>query len=175
MTLSYDFGRDDLLAWYRHYHKSSTTGERARSRYIACWVGALLGGAILLTSIFRSWPAAALAFGLSIALCFAVPRWYDREVESQLKSMADDPQLQGSYGRHQLILTDEGVREITPVTDSLSKWPSITDVVPEGGRIFVRLASGHAAVICRQSYSGPVPFEDLPRVINQYRESRIQT
>jgi hypothetical protein len=80
-----------------------------------------------------------------------------------------DPQLKGGFGPHELILSESGLREITPATDSFVKWSGITAVVRDGEHIFVRLVNGQAAVICRQSYSGPVTFDEIPKVIDDFR------
>ena len=81
-------------------------------------------------------------------------------------------------------LSDEGLREVTPAIESLAKWQSVTDVVVDNGHIYVRLASGQAAVINRLSYSGAIAFEQIPQVIHEYRQkhavsyspvSRIET
>jgi hypothetical protein len=170
MTLSYNFRQDDLLRWYRHYHQSSSSGRRQRSRYITTWSVVYLASAVVASLRFQTWPAGVVALAVAAALSFVTARWYDAQIEKELAGYAADPQLTGSFGAHQLILSDAGLREITPATDLLAKWQSVTDVVSEPEHIYVRLASGHAAVISRQSYSGPVAFDDIPRVVHEFRQ-----
>jgi hypothetical protein len=78
--------------------------------------------------------------------------------------------LEGGYGHIRLTLSDEGLREVTPATESIAKWSSVTGVIHDADRIIVRLATGQAAVINGRSYSGPVPFQELPRLISEFRK-----
>src|SRR5207249_11594568 len=133
---------------------------------------------------YQSWGGTLAAFAFAALLSLLTSVTFDRHVEWQLRRSASDPQVRGSFGEHRLILSDDGLREVTPAIESLAKWQSVTDVVVDNGHIYVRLASGQAAVINRLSYSGAIAFEQIPQVIHEYRRkhavsyspvSRIET
>jgi hypothetical protein len=65
------------------------------------------------------------------------------------------------------------MREVTQAADATIKWPGVIDAVRDGDYVFVRLTTGQAAVIARRSYSGPVPFDDIPRVISEFKQQHI--
>ena len=173
MTLNYDFCRDDLLHWYRYSQYSSPSWRSQRSRFVASWCGLFFGLAGL-ASIpafnSESWPPVILAFVLAAGFGFGTPKWYDQRIENALQALAADPQLEGGFGPIQLVLSNEGLREVTPATDSLVRWTSVIQVVADADHVYVRLVTGQAAVISRQSYSGPIAFEEIPGVIEEFRQ-----
>lgn len=177
MTLTYEFSREDLLHWYRHFHSSSPGVRSQRSRFIVSWSVGFFGLALLISVpalASESWPLVIPALMLASGFSFATPLWFDRRIEQALQALANDPRLEGSFGPVKLSITDEGLREVTPATDSLVRWTSITDVIADIDHIYVRLTTGEAAVISRQSYSGPVSFNEIPKVIDEFRQ-RHQT
>jgi hypothetical protein len=169
MTLTYNYTADDLVSWQLHYLRSSAPARRSRSLHIATWFSVLISFASFSVLYFQTYTAAVL--GYSIAAVFTVYIWrgYDRQVEGTLRSHAADPQLRGSFGPVQLTLSEDGMREVTPAIDSFVRWNFVTEVVSDTDRIFVRLCTGQAAVISRSSYAGPVPFDDMPKVIDDFR------
>ncbi|MBC7815721.1 MAG: YcxB family protein [Planctomycetaceae bacterium] len=173
MTLTYEFGREDLLHWYRHFHRSSPGVRSQRSRFIVSWSLSFFGLAILVSVpalASESWPFVIPALMLATGFSIATPKWFDLRIEQALQALVADPRLEGSFGPVQLVLTDEGMREIMPATNSLVQWASITEVIADADYIFVRLTTGQAAVISRQSYSGPVLFDEIPKVIDEFRQ-----
>ena len=147
-------------------------------------LGQLPRGAALAAFYYHWWVITLAAFAFAVLVSLLAPVAFDQHVEQQLRRSASDPTVRGSFGEHRLTLSDEGLREVTPAIESLAKWQSVTDVVVDNGHIYVRLASGQAAVINRLSYSGAIAFEQIPQVIHEYRQkhafsyspvSRIET
>jgi hypothetical protein len=170
MTFTYHFGENDLLCWWRHYYKSSPSSKAARTRYIVASSASFLLAATLIGYYWHSWVAAFVSFAFAGVFCLFIPVAYDRHVDYQLRRSVSDPQVRGGFGEHRLTLADDGLREVTPATESLAKWPSVTDVIIDRDHIYIRLASGQAAVISRHSYSGPVAFEQIPQVIHEQKQ-----
>jgi len=125
--------------------------------------------AAVISLYFKTWPIGVGAFAFATIVSLFGGYAYDRQIEYTIARQVADPQLAGSFGAHHLTLSEAGLREVTPATDSLVRWDSVTDVVTEADHIFVRLVTGQAAIISRQSYAGPVAFDDIPRVIDEFK------
>jgi len=173
MTFKYNFGKDDLLAWFRHSIKSSPAARHRRFRYIITWSSIYFSLALIASAYFQIWLAIVFCLGLAGLLSYFTWLAYDKQIEQALERHADDRPLRGCFGDVQLILTEAGLREITPTTDSLVKWHAVTDVVVEGEHTFIRLATGQAAVINRKSYSGPVDYERIAEVVQEFKTKNV--
>ncbi len=99
-----------------------------------------------------------LATGFSIA----TPKWFDLRIEQALQALVTDPRLEGSFGPVQLVLTDEGMREIMPVTDSLVQWASVTEVIADADHIFVRLTTDRPPSSVASRIPGQCPSTTFP-------------
>jgi hypothetical protein len=113
---------------------------------------------------------AIIAFAVAAIASYRLSPWYERQVDRALKNQIADPQIQGIFGAYQLTLSDEGVRDVGQTGESFCKWSGVAEVVTHGDYIFIRVVSGVAFVISRRSYSGAVPFEELPQVIEEFRK-----
>jgi hypothetical protein len=168
VTIEYDFGPEDLAAWHRYYLKSSPGFRRNHRFQTVLWTVVFVSVATAQFLNYRTWMAAAIAYGLTAFCSILVWLSYDLTIERGIRAFATDPQHQGGFGRVQLTLSEEGLREVTPVTDTLVKWSLVTGVIVDKDRIFIRLSSGQAAVINARSYSGPVPFRELTNLVNDF-------
>ncbi len=169
VTLSYEFTRDDAVAWWANRIRASTVARRSRIRQTLQWSAVYLGFATVLVFFFRNATSAIVLY--PIAAFLAVLTWtnYTHLVDTHLQEQAADPKAQGAYGQVTLTLSDQGLREVTPATDSFVKWSSVTSVIRSQDRLFLPLTTGQAAVIPRRSYSGPIPFDNLPEFIERLR------
>ena len=170
MTLSYDYKADDLACWLRHHLRSSPSARRGRVLVTFAWFALFATLASCVAYYFGSFVVSLACYSLVVLFTFLAWRSYDRVVERTVRAKAADPQLQGGYGPIQLTLSEEGLREVTPTTDSLARWSGVSDVIRDSDHIYVRLATGQAAIISRRSYSGPVPFDEIPRAIDELRK-----
>lgn len=168
MTFAYDFTEDDLLSWYRYYYASSPFPRRKRNRYIAAWAGIFFGFAIVAVCYFQSLPSTIIAIALAVMLSVLTRYVYDDQIDHHLKNYSS--QSNDNFGPHQLILSNYGLQEITPATDTRIKWQSVGDVIAQDNHIFIRLTTGYAAVISDKSYSGPVAFAELPQILIDFKK-----
>ena len=122
---------------------------------------------------FQTSTAAVAGYGLAAVCAYATWLIYNDRIATALRAHAADPQLKGCLGQARLTLSDIGMREVTQAADALIKWPGVIDAVQDGDYVFVRLSTGQAAVIARRSYSGPVPFEEIPRIILDFKQKHI--
>jgi hypothetical protein len=174
VTLSYDVGQDDLKCWHRYYLKGTQKLYGSRSRFITSWSALYLGVAASVSLCMQTWPAAIVSFGIAIVLCSYTGSWHDGQIERHVQRLSGDPRVKGIFGSRQLILSEAGLREISPVVDSWVKWDSVREPVIEDDHILIPLANGSAAVISRKSYSGPIPFEEVPAVIANFKEKHAK-
>jgi hypothetical protein len=173
MTLSYDFTEEDLSRWYQYSFRASPRSRIARKQHVVIWFAVYVCLASAAVLVFQTYPAAFIGYGLAAVFTFTTWRGYDQRIDIALKAQAADPQVKGSFGQVQLTLSAAEMREVTPATDSTVKWQSVMDVVRDGDYVFVRLATGQAAVIPRRSYSGPVAFDEIPQAIIDFRQKHI--
>lgn len=171
MTLTYKVEEKDLLSWYRYSVKKSPLWVAARKRYIAFWGAVFIGLASAAVLAFQTYPAAVVGYGLAAVLTFSTWKAYDVRTDNALKAFAWDPLVKGSFGPAELTISELGLREVTPAADASLKWQSVIDAVRDGDYVFVRLSTGQAAVISRRSFAGPVPFEDIPKVITDFKQN----
>src|SRR5262249_8562112 len=98
---------------------------------------------------------------------------YRQRIEAAYRTLADDPARGPMYGPCSLEITDQGLRSVSPISESLHKWHGVSKVAARGGHVFVVLASGSALVISRESFAGPIRFEELvpalQKAISGYR------
>jgi hypothetical protein len=173
MTLSYDFTEEDLSRWYQHSFRASPRLRIARKQHVVIWFGVYVCLASAAVLVFQTYTAGFIGYGLAAVFTFITWRGYDQRIGAALKAAAADPQVKGSFGQVQLTLSAAGMREVTPATDSTVKWQSVMDAVRDGDYVFVRLATGQAAVIPRRSYSGPVAFNEIPQAITDFKQKHI--
>lgn len=125
-----------------------------------------------MASFCRSWIVAIAGTAILIFMAFLTPGMYERRLTRALTAMANDPRFVGAFGRHQLTLTEAGLQETTPVTESFVRWQSVSDVSIQPDHIFVCLANGQAAVVPRESFSGPVSFDEAALVLRRLAKRR---
>jgi hypothetical protein len=168
ITLHYDFGPEDLLSWYRLSIRDSSGGRRQRQRAIARSVILIFAAAAVAVLFFQSWWVAAVAFGLALLMSIMAPWQYDQHLEQTLRATVNDPRLAGGFGPHELTMSETGLHEVTPASESFVKWQFVTEVATDPDHVFIRLSSGQAAVIAREAFSGPIAFDEVESVIRRY-------
>src|SRR5215469_16287813 len=132
VTFDYDFKPEDMLSWCRFFYYNSPAGRRQRSQVILMSTLLYLIAAFILTLFIQSRVAAVAAFGVAIIASFTTPRWFDRRVKKAFKTHLDNAAFSGSYGPHQLTLSDVGIRETSPAGELFVKWPFVTGASREG-------------------------------------------
>lgn len=173
MTLSYDIDEEGVFRWQEYSFRTSPAAGIARRRHMVFWSAVYICLATAVFLPFRTPTVALVSYGLAAVCSYATWLVYNDRIAKGLRAHAADPRLKGCLGHAELTLSDVGMREVTQAVDSLVKWSGVIDAVQEGDHIFVRLSTGQAAVIARRSYSGPVPFEEIPRIIRDFKQKHI--
>ena len=176
MKLNYDFNEEDHFHWYQYSIKASPIARKARRRYVVRWFALYVCVATAIVFCIPTYTAAFIGYGLAIVLTFTALRDYDQRLDAAIKEVAAaDPQRNGNLGQHQLTLSDVGMREVTPTTDTTVEWEKVIDALRYGDYVFVLVSTKEvaaAAVISRRSYSGPVPFDEIPQAIQDLKQKK---
>ena len=170
MTFRYTFDADDMASWLLYYLRTSPKRRRGRLSFAFAYF--VLAATIASCFFYYSLSLKAFAIGVAATVLFSLFGWfqYKQIVESKIREQARQPHLQQSYGLVEMTLTEEGIREVTPVIDLLMKWQGVTEVIRERDYVYIRHSSGQTVIVSRRSYHGPVPFEELPRVVEEFRK-----
>jgi hypothetical protein len=174
MTLNYDFDEEDQIRWYQYSFNENPKALKARRLHTVKWSALYVCVATAIFLFFGTYTAAVIGYGLAAVLTFATLREYNQRIDAAVKQVvAADPQLKGQLGHCQLTLSDVGMREVTPRTDKTFEWQSVIDAFRDGDYVFVRVATREHAMIPRRSYSGPVPFEEVPQTIHALKQKYL--
>jgi hypothetical protein len=170
MTLEYRFEPEDWVRWCLHQAQHSAVARRNRRFTVFFSYAVYFAVASFMSAQLHAVWATAVAFLFFVAFCVLTPSYIDRRTEGAFRTQALSACMKGGFGAHRLTVTEEGLIEEAPAVTSHVSWESVCDVVTDKNYLFILLSDGRAAVISRDSYSGPVPFEQIAGDINAYRQ-----
>jgi hypothetical protein len=174
MTLNYDFNEEDLFRWYQYSLKASPIVRKARRLYVVRWLMLYVCVATAIVLFFQTYIAAFICYSLAVVFTFTALHNFDQRMDAATKEVAaEDPLFKKYLGHCQLKLSEVGVREVTPASDKTFEWQSVIGALRDGDYVFVRVATGEDAMIPRQSYSGPVPFEEIPQAVRGLKQKYL--
>lgn len=103
-----------------------------RARYVVCVVIAIAYGLYLVNDL--GMPADRRAWLIYIAggVVFAVAFFVLFLIVGTLNALLMVRQSAGVIGPHEMQLLPEGLRDVTPVTESLTRWPAIFRITRRG-------------------------------------------
>lgn len=136
VAVEYELTREDWVAAVARYIQRSGTSRRALRAFrlafglavatlalLLLWDGAL-AGAIIAALFGAGWVAATPS----------VTRWSQRR---QLRRIADEGVANGTFGRHRVVLTDEGILDSAEGFDWLIHWDAVERVEDGGNALLV--------------------------------------
>jgi hypothetical protein len=169
MTFTFNPTPESLFVFYKFACPRDPAWKRKRSIVVLVCRCAILCVAFLVALRVQNHLISAVTLVL-FALCMRLtPIVYDHWFERRLRTMAMAADG-GGFGPHEITLSIDGFREITPVTDTFIKWTGVKQVESLPGLMIVYLENGLTAVISDEEYHGPSPFTDLFAIFNGFRE-----
>jgi hypothetical protein len=105
---------------------------------------------------------------LGAAYALLMPRWWRRKwLKSVQRHYATQPHTK-LFGHHRLIFSEEGIRSIGPLHDSLRKWPSVTSLKVTDTHFLLPTIWGNV-------YTLPRVAVDDQETLRRFIEERIQS
>lgn len=87
---------------------------------------------------------------ISIFWVIFYPKYFYSLVKRQTKKMIQEGENEGLLGKHHLLMTDEGITEITSSSETRVRWESLKDLT-EDDHSFYLYNSGLSAIILPKS------------------------
>ena len=149
MQLTYELEKADLLTFQRHVFKTAPALKKMRRVFL--WF--LLAFVSFLSydpeSLFAS--AAAFVFYLAIGLCvFWVLTWASNEY--LFRKSVPQGKDNGLTGRHQLIIDEHKVVEITSVNEAHHQWKGMDRVEENEQHIYIFIMPQAAHIIPKRAF-----------------------
>jgi hypothetical protein len=167
MLIKYTLTTDDLLAWYQYLHFELSEGKQARSRFGLTRSAIILALGIAAAAFIGQWLVLVVAVVAAVASPFYFWSRYDAHIHAQFGTFVS--QLEPLCGAHELTVTGDGLHNLHPLGESRLSWNSFSNCATVEGRLFIVMIIGSAYIINSTSYSGPVPFSELPEAIKRLR------
>jgi hypothetical protein len=174
MGFRYKVSKENRLRYSLYRHKSSPFTQRQRSQFLASWIGIQIGVVAVISLYFQTWPATITAFGAGLLAAYLTPRWYDRRIVSGYRNQLDNPEYDTAFGERQIVFSPAGIRLIGPFAESAIEWKGVIAVEKVDPDIFVRFVGGNAIVISRESFSGPIEFDAIPKLIEDVKNGKSE-
>ncbi len=175
-TLRYETTGADQLAKLDRYVAGSTVGRSfTRFAYFAivglAWFSAVLfyvkQGDRNLTYLFSG--------GFAAVLTVALPWLYGRYQAAFWQSVLTADALRGVIGPTTLIVSDQGIEELGPVTTVRAEWRRVLRVDSSPERTFVVIAPLIAIAVPASAFSGAGDRFAFERMVDERRVAALQT
>src|SRR5262249_40246181 len=141
MKFTYRVTAEDLLAFSLYQQDTSPLGRRQKIRAAVALGVIYLGYAILISLLCNNLEVTVVAIFVAAVLTLVSALRYRQRIEAAYRTLADDPARGPMYGPCSLEITDQGLRSVSPISESLHKWHGVSKVAARGGHVFVVLAS----------------------------------
>ncbi len=170
----FDVLPEDILAWNRHWAKTSASAKkRERAARSLCAATLLVIGAVL-ALVLRPWPSVGFAclavFAVAAALFWmAWPSLYMRLVEWNSRRMLGSQGTQALLGTEHRVVDSEGVRSSSALTGSYALWPAIVSVQTSAEAVYLMLADSNGYLIPRRAFESPEHFDQFVERVDYWR------
>jgi hypothetical protein len=173
MKVSYEFARDDLAAFIEYHQRTSPA---ARNQKLGCFIVALAGLLVLpvgivattdepiLETAMKIWP---LFLGPFLFAILALPyiKWRTRQMSIRLLNEGAN---RGFYGRCELNVDSEGVKETRPGGSTFRNWSSVERIAITRDYLFVYTSGIEAFVVPRRAFSTDTEFKNFTDAIAKH-------
>lgn len=127
INLTFNIGRDDLIAFSQAYHDHSPSVKSAVRR------AQLLLPAIMAVAaayFYFTQGGLSFVFFLCVGLLwfFFYPAYLRRNILKATEKMLQETSYQKSFGSYSVTLTDDGIASISPTGESKYKWNAVSRV-----------------------------------------------
>lgn len=147
VAVEYEFTREDWVSAMESYMQGQGTHRKQlRSLRVAF---ALTIAALVLLLLWGGWPTmAAITALLGGGWVAALPALTRKQQERHLRRIAEEGVANGTFGRHRVVLTDDGIMDSAEGYDRLVHWSAVDRVEDVGDALLV--------------YNGPHSFLPIP-------------
>jgi hypothetical protein len=162
VAIEYELMAEDWLQAMMSHLDGSPFHRRGvrRVRILLALIVALLAMLFLLEGMVLQ----AATFGvLGFVPVTLVPTLVRRNQRRQYRSFARDGLARGTFGRHRLVLTDEGILDSTDGRDLLIHWSAVERVVDAGGSLLVYNGPNSFLIVPTSAFPDRSAFERFSR------------
>lgn len=147
VAVEFELTREDWISAMESYIRDSRTNRHAlRTIRLVC---SLTVAALVLLLLLEGWLTAAGVLALlGAGWVLATPALTRRNQERELRRIAAEGVANGTFGRHRVVLTDEGILDSAEGYDRLIHWSAVDRVEDSGSALLV--------------YNGPHSFLPIP-------------
>jgi hypothetical protein len=153
--------RDDLLSWFKY----SQPGRLRPSDLVILWRCGAWGLAVCASVAFPTWPVFFCALGFAFAASLKAndyPKYFEKIQDRTLRKHLERAQYQPLLQQYTMTASHEGLRIKEGDKATFLWWKEVKNINCHEGRIFLVLTTSDAVVIGKASYSGDLPFAELP-------------
>jgi len=157
MKFVFDNTLQDLVAFAKHYYRSSHAMSRMRSKMFRFIVGIVVAGALV--AAFQEESVRPLVFaGIFIAVysvfhLLISPRLEDSMVTAQARGMFGDGENKALYGPREIEITDDAVTERSKYHEHTTRWAAVEKIIETPTHAFIYWCAASAYAIPRASVS----------------------
>jgi hypothetical protein len=148
MEIEFEFEMNDWMEFNKDYLSNSKQYKSVK--LIAQLILPVIFSAIIflkdLSSVVGPTKLALLSLIL-LAWILYIPRFLDKRVLYRTKKMLEDGDNSGILGRHQLIISDEGILHIEPESEHNIKWNGFKKIVETDEYYFLYNTAVSALII----------------------------
>lgn len=158
VSVEFELTRDDWISAVES-HARERGASRDQLRRLRLLFGIVLAALVLMLLWEGSTTAAALFAVLGAGWVAATPILARRTRRRQLRRIATEGVGHGTFGRHRVALTDEGILDSTDGYDWLIHWSAVERVEERGGSLLVYNGSHSFLTIPLAAFPDRASFE----------------
>ena len=155
----YSLSVDDLVAFNRHLAFTHNPYLKRRFWILSCFWSVLTGIAYgWITVRGRAHIGPGVVVGVVVAVVFLVPYWlgYRYSFGRHLRHLYEASPSDHQTGFRTLLLTDDGIREVTGHTEAFFRWHTIRAVAGAPDHVFIYVGGSQAIVVPRPALTPPL-------------------
>ncbi len=165
ISLNFNVGRDDMMAFSKAFHDNSPTVQAAVRR--AQWIFPTM---MLLASAyfyFRYGGFTPLIFLLFGGLWFAFyPAYFRRHILRTTEKIMKEASHEKAFGAYSVILDEEGISSVSPTGEGKYKWDAVDRVL---------LTSDHLHIFLAGPVGYPIPRREVEEEVIQKVKSFVES
>lgn len=175
MTLKFQMGREEVMAFSKAYHAASPTYQRAKTRaritlpviMLILWTFSTIpSGFHLIGTVFY--------LGMSILWFCFYPFLFNRNVEKYCEKTLDEGSQNKNFGQCELTLSESGLHDRSPSGESTFYWSAVDRVTLTDLYLFIFL-HGPIGYPIRIADVGIEAARAALEYVNSHIESKISS
>jgi YcxB-like protein len=178
-AIDYEMTPEDLAAFN---FVAATTSQAKRKSSRAVRVMGMLAGvvplfwimALLKMAPVTSFMGAALGFAVLISLfgsLLGFVRVYFSTLDRQQLELFGHPENANALGRRRIWIAPGGVHELTPTSQSMTRWQGVTRIESRPEALYLFTAGFSASIVPRRAFSENALFEQFAKVAAEFHRN----